>query len=36
MNVTEIAEHFNYPDSTNFSKFFKKHESMTPIKYRKT
>lgn len=36
MNVTEIAEHFNYPDSTSFGKFFKKHEGLTPIEYRRT
>lgn len=36
MNVAEIAEHFNYPDSTSFGKFFKKHERMTLIEYRRS
>lgn len=34
MTVAQIAEHFNYPDSTSFGKFFKKHENMTPLEYR--
>lgn len=34
MNITEIAEYFNYPDATSFGKFFKKHEKVTPIEYR--
>ncbi|WP_353121013.1 AraC family transcriptional regulator [Dysgonomonas capnocytophagoides] len=36
MNVAEIAEHFNYPDSTSFGKFFKKHEGITLLEYRKS
>ncbi|WP_321480557.1 helix-turn-helix domain-containing protein [uncultured Bacteroides sp.] len=34
MTVAQIAEYFNYPDSTSFGKFFKKHENMTPLEYR--
>jgi AraC-like DNA-binding protein len=34
MNIAEIAEHFNFPDSTSFGKFFKKHVGMTPVEYR--
>lgn len=34
MSIAEIAEHFNYPDSTSFGKFFKKHEKITPLEYR--
>jgi AraC family transcriptional regulator, transcriptional activator of pobA len=34
MSIAEIAEHFNFPDSASFGKFFKKHVDMTPVEYR--
>lgn len=34
MHVAEIANHFNFPDSSSFGKFFKKYEKLTPLEYR--
>ncbi len=36
MSVKQIAYRLGYNDATNFSKFFKKHRSLSPALYRKT
>jgi len=33
-NINEIAELLQFSDSSNFVKFFRKHENMTPTKFR--
>ena len=33
--IQELAFHFNFPDATSFSKFFKKQTGKTPKEYRK-
>ena len=35
MTIQQIAEELNFPDQATFSKFFKKHIGLSPIKYRK-
>ena len=34
MTIQQIAEELNFPDQATFSKFFKKHIGLSPIKYR--
>lgn len=35
LSVQEIAEQVGYQDVTYFIRMFKKHEQVTPLKYRK-
>ncbi|WP_029272256.1 AraC family transcriptional regulator [Flavobacterium sp. KJJ] len=35
LSVSEIAMHVGHEDQSYFSRFFKKHEDLTPIQYRK-
>lgn len=35
MNISEIAYHVGFEERTNFTKFFRKHENMTPKEFRK-
>ena len=34
LNVSEISYHLGFDELTNFTKFFKKHENITPKKFR--
>ncbi|MCR8667822.1 AraC family transcriptional regulator [Aestuariibaculum sp. M13] len=34
-NVSDIAYSLEFKDTSNFTKFFKRHTSLTPLKYRK-
>ncbi|HPD44188.1 MAG TPA: helix-turn-helix domain-containing protein, partial [Dysgonamonadaceae bacterium] len=33
-SINEIAEIMYFTDSSNFVKFFKKHENVTPVQFR--
>lgn len=34
LSVTEIAQHFNFPDQSYLSRFFKKNTGMSPKEFR--
>lgn len=34
--ISEIADYLHFTDTSNFVKFFKKHEGMTPVQFRDT
>ena len=34
MSVSDISEHIGFPDTSNFSKYFRKKEGVTPTQYR--
>ncbi|MFL1684266.1 helix-turn-helix domain-containing protein [Coprobacter secundus] len=35
-SVTQIAEKLNFPNSSFFARFFRKHLGMTPLQFRKS
>ena len=34
MSIIQISEELNYPNSSFFARFFKKHTGMTPLQFR--
>lgn len=36
LTVLQISEELNFPNSSNFGRFFKKHTGITPIEYRES
>lgn len=35
-NITDIAYELDFSDTSNFTKFFKRHTNLTPLKFKKT